>query len=460
MAKRKIMREFKINELSAVDRPAQEGAQMVLMKRDLDDKKKKPKKGEPGYVAKLALLTEDHADGHSHLILGPGDIAGFTSGGGTSHDDWHSHPWIKMENGTVVVGALNGHAHTILEGTFKMLATTEHLEELFSEDVKTSRKAVAERAVQTADGIAMKNGSLPIVTAEDVATVLDCQEFWGDNPDAIRHIMKRATVLEVELPNEGELATLFNQAQLASEDDLSKENKTMTTKNDKVTDEGSADATKLEEAVAKQAATEAELAVAKHLAEMTDAQKDHYTGLELEAATEFLTKSSDEKDAEITEASEADKVVYKSVDGTEYRKSDDTRLVAMAKDRDTDAKKLAKLEKDAEDKSYAKRAKDELANLPGTEDSKIATLKALDGIEDEDVRNTALESLHASNADMAQAFAERGTGSSPASVSAEAELDTLAKKYADENEVDFNAAMTHVCRTPEGSALYDQITQH
>ncbi len=460
MAKRKIMRAFKINELSAVDRPAQEGAQMVLMKRKDGDDKRKPKKGEPGYVAKLALMTQDHADGHSHLILGPGDIAGFTSGGGTNNEDWHSHPWIKMEDGTVVVGAINGHGHDILEGTFKMLVTIEHLEELFSDDVETSQKALAERQAMVDDEIAMKNGSLPIVTADDVATVLDCSEFWGDNPDAISHIMKRATVLKVELPSEGELATLFKDAQLASEDDLSKENKIMTTKNEKVTNEGSDDAKKLEEAVAKQAATEAELAVTKQLAEMTDAQKDHYTGLDLEAAQEFLTKSSDEKDADIKDASDADKVVYKSVEGTEYRKSDDPRLVAMAKDRDTDAKRLAKMEKDAEDKSYAKRAKEELANLPGTEDSKVATLKALDGIEDEDVRKTALEALHASNADMAQAFVEHGTGSSPASVSAGDELDTLAKKYAEDNEVSFSAAMKQVCRTPQGSALYEQTTQH
>lgn len=477
MAKRKIMRAFKIDELSAVDRPAQEGAQMVLMKRKhpvKDDDKKKPgkddkkpgkddkdddKKKKPAFMTKLALLTDDHPDGHSHLILGSGDIAGFTSFGGASNENGHQHPWVKMLSGDVLIGASHGHEHGIREEVTKMILSADQIEHLFSYDPDEAKAAALEKRAFAESGIAMEDGSLPLEKAEDIETVLNCQEFWGDNPEAIRHIMKRATVLEVELPDTGELATMFKTEQLAIEDDLSKENKTMTTKNVNVAkDEGFEK--QLEDAATKQAATEAELAVSKQLAEMTDAQKSHYTDLDLEAATEFLAKSADEKDEEIAAVKDADKVIFKSADGTEYRKSDDPRLVTMAKREEKRDVKMAKMEKDAGDKTYAKRAQDELPHLSGTEESKIATLKAIDGIEDEDVRKTSLEALHAQNTEMATAFESHGTTSSPASASAEVELDNLAKKYAEDNKVEYGKAYSAVCRTAKGNELYNQSTQH
>lgn len=445
---KKIMRSFKIDELSAVDSPAQEGARMVIMKRaHTDDKKKKKKDGGSVFVSKLALLTEDATDGHSHLILGSGDMAGFTSFGGATDEDGHNHPWIKLADGTVVVGADHGHEHSIREGTMKTLILPEDLLEKALEG-----NGRGDWLLKFAKGgEAMADGSLPIRDGADLESIFTCPELWGDNPDAIRHIMKRAEILKVELPTDGDLATLFKSAH------ISKETETMTKEN-KTGDEGSVKK-ELDEALAKQATTEAELKVAKRLADMSDVQKAHYQGLDVEAAVEFIEKTSDEMDADLDAAADADMVVYKSTDGTDYRQSDDPRTVALAKKADANDKKIAKMEKAAENTAYAKRAKDELSHLPGTEDSKVATLKAIDTIEDEDVRKTSLEALHAQNTDMAKAFTEYGTGSNPVAKSAEDELNTMVAKYAKENEVTEAVAYSAVCKTEEGSALYDQSTE-
>ncbi len=112
--KRRIMRAFKVNEISVVDRPAQQGAVAVIMKR----------KGAPGYDPKnpdrrkrgrapqteneqiekgSALTTEE--EGHTHLLIlvGPPDGVELNSGT-TSWDDEHAHPWIKTEGGEIVIG--------------------------------------------------------------------------------------------------------------------------------------------------------------------------------------------------------------------------------------------------------------------------------------------------------------------------------------------------------------------
>lgn len=451
--KKKIMRAFKINELSAVDVPAQEGARMTIMKRAEGTGSVSP------LVEKVALLTEDHIDGHSHLILGAGDIAGFTSFGGASDEDGHNHPWIKKADGSVIVGASHGHIHGLVSDTFKLLMTKDHIEKLFSDDPDVAMAAAADRQAHIDTGVAMENGSFPIETANHVSLVLKCSDVWGDNPDAIRHIIKRAKVLSVELPTDGELATLFEKAKELSKEDPSEEIEKMTKRDDKPA--GDADVKEqLDAALAKQAETEVELKTTKKFADMTDIQKDHYNDLDPEAAVEFIDLSSEDKDAVLKNIADADKVIYKALDGSEYRTSDDVRLVKMAKDRDVDAKTLAKMKKDAEDKTYAKRAADELPHLPGTEESKIATLKALDKIEDEDTRAAALEGIHASNAQMAKAFETQGTTTNPSVQSAEQELDELVKRHAKEQDVEYSKAYRAVCNTPEGSALYEQSTQH
>jgi hypothetical protein len=141
-------------------------------------------------------------------------------------------------------------------------------------------------------------------------------------------------------------------------------------------------------------------------------------------------------------AEETNPVVYTStLDGTEFRKNDDPRLVAMAKRDDIREKELLKLRADRQNDEFVKRADTELGHLPGTATQKAALLKSIESIEDEDVRKAAHAAVVAGDKAMVAAF--NSTGSStvlPDVGSAEAELDAKAKEYAKANSVDFYTA--------------------
>lgn len=105
--KRRVMKDFRINEISLVDRPAQPTASITIMKRDDSEKE----------IAKGGALTTSNK-GHSHII----DLFNFDgerSHGDTRHslsegeEQHHSHPWIKMEDGTIVIGEAEGHSHAV-----------------------------------------------------------------------------------------------------------------------------------------------------------------------------------------------------------------------------------------------------------------------------------------------------------------------------------------------------------
>lgn len=107
LGKRTIMRELRINEISAVDVPAQEGARKAIMKRataqDIPENR----------VAKKACLTTA-VDGHSHLVSldwGNGEM----NSGETSYSDGHSHPWVRTEDGKIKIGEARGHTHEVAE---------------------------------------------------------------------------------------------------------------------------------------------------------------------------------------------------------------------------------------------------------------------------------------------------------------------------------------------------------
>lgn len=447
--KKKIMRAFKINELSAVDFPAQEGATMTIMKRA---------GGTHEYLAKMAYLTDDAPDGHSHLILAAGDIAGFTSMNGSGEgDDFHSHPWINTVEGVPVIGASNGHEHGVREGMMKMILPEEWVADLSSEDHDVALKATEKCLSLAKSGVSMDNGSLPIQDGADLNALFKSSDLWDDDPEAIRHIVKRAESLGVGLPTDGELATLLKN----NTADPSKETGIMTKEN-KTGDEGGTNenvAKQLEDAQAATAKVETELKTVKRLAEMTDVQKAFYGELELENASGFLALTSKDQDAEITKANEKDTVIYKAADGTEYRASDDKRMVEMAKRGDARDKELAEIKKSRADETYTKRAGDELEHLPGTVETKIEILKALDGIKDEGVRDEALKSIHAQNKDMAKAFETHGASNDPMDKSAADELDALTKKHAVDNDLTFEKAQVAVLGTDKGAALYSQVSQ-
>ena len=107
--RKRIMRSLKINEISAVDRPAQAGARAVIMKRANDPDGADPKEGD---VAKVTALT-DEVENFAHLVTLVSFEGEERNSGQTSFDNEHSHPWIRTVDGEIVIGAADGHTHVI-----------------------------------------------------------------------------------------------------------------------------------------------------------------------------------------------------------------------------------------------------------------------------------------------------------------------------------------------------------
>jgi hypothetical protein len=206
--------------------------------------------------------------------------------------------------------------------------------------------------------------------------------------------------------------------------------------------------TKEEKAVksAEERATSAEATAARatQVAELTDAQKAHFNDLDEDGQTAYLGKTATERqdviDKAVAKAADEDPVVYTDGSGREYRKSDDARLTAMAKERDEDRKELVKSRVATEQAGFEKRAESELPDLPGDLPVRAAIVKAIDGIEDEDTRKAAHESVQAGNKAIKAAFSTVGARAANESVGAESELDELAKAYAKEHTTDFHTA--------------------
>jgi len=176
------------------------------------------------------------------------------------------------------------------------------------------------------------------------------------------------------------------------------------------------------------------------VAEMTDSHKELYGKLSGDAKDQFLFASKDEREDIVKGSVVEDPVIYKAEDGSEFRKSDDPRLVIMAKKNDANEKRLRKSEEARETARLEKRAEDEFTNVPGTLETRVAMIKSLEAIEDEDVRKAAFESLKAQNAKMGESFQVIGADGQPVikgKGDAEAELEQLAKDYAIEKSIGF-----------------------
>lgn len=206
-------------------------------------------------------------------------------------------------------------------------------------------------------------------------------------------------------------------------------------------------------------------ALAEHndkLAKLNDAEKAHMGALPESARPAFLALEGDARKSELAKAVDADPVILKSEDGTEYRKSDDPRLVKMAKQADED-RKVAKAEiAKREEMELQKRATSpDLEHYGAKPDVTAAMLKALDGIEDETTRKAAIDSLKASSSTNAAAFKTAGYrgGNEEDSDDPMVKIDKLTAAYATKNGTSIAKAMSEVLKTEEGKALHKQTLE-
>ncbi len=408
--KRRIMHKFKMDEISAVDRPAQSPALSVIMKRD----ESVDKAGD--MVNALTSAEEGHQHGIS--INQHDDEMYVTVHYARSEDaeGGHDHQVVVNTTGDMVVSENMGHTHTI---------DTEAVRNIMFSCIANKRESTMP--------LPEINNVMDLTKA---LTILKSAEAKDINEIA-EHVAKRAEALGMTelLPVEGEFASIFKNAAdngggpETGEPDMSK-----------------TDTTATETAVNE---LKAKLAKAETFGKLTDVQKAHYTSLDDAAKEEFLAKSESEREDVVTLAKAADAVVYTTLDGEQFSKSDDPRLVAMAKRADAQTKALEKAAQREGDAVFAKRAETELSHLPGEGSTHVAILKAMDTIENEDVRKAALEVLKSNNVANESAFVTTGTMevSKAAAGDAHAELDRLAKAHQKSQGGDFYAAYDAITKT-------------
>lgn len=193
---------------------------------------------------------------------------------------------------------------------------------------------------------------------------------------------------------------------------------------------------------------------------MSDKERELYDKMSDADKKKHLKKSDSERLEAVEKAFATDPVVYTTLDGVEITKSAGAVTLAIAKKLDDQTRALAKAEAKAADVELTKRVNDELGHLGGDVEARKDLLKAVDGIADEKRREEVLKALRSADAAIKKAFTKVGTTErlSKAAVEgaedAEAELETLAKAYAKEHNVDFTKAYAEVINTEKGQELY------
>ena len=212
-----------------------------------------------------------------------------------------------------------------------------------------------------------------------------------------------------------------------------------------------------DESKAKVAELEKANARSQSILALTAEQRAHFDALKGAEQDQFLALTAEQRADVVKNLRDANPVVFKSADGTEYRKNDDARLIKMARENDQRAVELAREQSIRKQADLEKRAADEFKTLGGDVVVKAALLGAVEGITDATTRGKVLEALKAHDAGLGAAFQRVGT-STPANVNKRAgdRLDELAKAYAANHKCDLGKAYDEVIRTPEGRVLYEE----
>jgi hypothetical protein len=449
MSKR-IMREFRISEISAVDRPAQKGAKMTIMKRDDD---------EPYWKREFNADQRERA-AESGAAMPDGSFPIITTG--------------DLKNALRAIGRANdpeaARKHIIRRA--RALDAVDMLPDDWNvKKIDEAIDTIAKRWIDPADG------AKPF--SEFLAASLECTRYYevmeeagpviGALDSSLRSIAGDATTdgaakqtamresveafmtkIRETMPKiEEEIADAFTDLGKRSNagdragDHIGKKEHPMSDDVKKVAD------------LEKQAADlNTKLS---NLLSMSKAERDHLDDVDDDdEKEEFLRATPAERKAKMKKRADNDPVVFKSADGTEFRKSDDPRLVEMAKRAD-ESDKVAKAERDARQMSeLTKRASDEFSHLPGTADAKAGILKAMSSMPEEVQKN--LETiLKASEKMVATGFAMKGVmdGSTSDSTSPEAQLEKKAKEIEKAEGITFAKAYDKAAQ--QNPDLYQQI---
>ena len=362
---KRIMSEFKIAEISAVDVPAQEGAKMVLMKR-ADLEKPNSDKGE----TQMTPPTEKNSD----ISL---EIA---------------KRYIDTTEGAVSFG-------TALAEEIKSSIYWETMNAVgpYLYSLDTSLRSIAgDVQVDNETKLTMMRN-----TVEDFMLVI--RQVWSGIDQVVEQSLAGKSI-------EGD-ATMTARTVKSYEDenlDLTKQIEDLKKSND------TAKFAEQLEALGKQVESltaERDEATAK--ASMTDAEKEFMGTLDKEEKAKFMSMSGDERKARMKKSAEDDDTVV--IKGRTIRKSavgEDVFEIFKAQAAEAEVlRKSVEEERDRrETAEFGKRAEDELGHLPGTVTERANILKAVSKLP-EDVRTSIEKALTAGDKAVKSAFSTLGTNS-------------------------------------------------
>jgi hypothetical protein len=427
--KKNIMRSFKMAEISAVDRPAQAGALAVLAKRNSTDP-----------VADLAKATFQEALDGQLLATRVSEIFYRSFDGLWARNDAFRCALIdelaEGGDGTKASEDYLASVRTLIESA---VATAR---ETGADATDEQLAAAVEKAAST--WLQTKETTMFKTRAELLAAIAKFQTGGGTQAE-IDLIKSSAVHLKAEdaLPAGGALAKVAADPALV---DLQKRFE----RSEKVN------------------------------ALSGDVRK-HFDGLGDDAARDaFLALDPTAQAAEVSKAAGPDPVVYTTIDGVAIHKSDGATVLSLAKSADNAARENAKLVLKLNNASFEKRANEDLGKLGGTTDTRIALLKAVDGIEDEATRTAVLDTLRSANKAASGAFERRGTtaggganlGKADGSggeqfhgteggdltKAADRKLDEEVRKRmtaaGETGEASYSKHLMAFCNTPEGRQLY------
>lgn len=200
-------------------------------------------------------------------------------------------------------------------------------------------------------------------------------------------------------------------------------------------------------------ADEKELAKLRALAAMTDVQKAHHAKLDEQGQAEFEAFSADERDA-VVKALVVEDESFVGDDGVTVAKSAvGTAAYNVMK---SQHQQIAKLRDEADMTRLVKQAESELKHLPGEAVAKAKVLKSIERMPQAE-RDALTAMLKSGDAACAPGFKPAAAAGEPAAGAAEATLGGMVTKYMTEHKVTKSAALKAVYASEEGKALLEEI---
>ena len=412
--KRRIMRSFKMGEISGVDEPAQEGARIVMMKRAPDPAA--PALNDTPLVIAKAMFAEVFAEEKTEQVVC------------RAFYDAMDDRWLADSSFQEALKSGSGD------------------EEISKEQYLAAVRQMAENAVASVR--AARSGSAP----DDETMKSSVAKAVGDaKPSFAKHV-KEQPMFKTLAELQAAIAKYTSGDRTVSKADLRKAAIDLDAVTSLTGDLSFVPAT--DPAIETLKRENAEL-------KLTPDVRKHYDGLDDAAKTTFLAKSATEQQAEVEAMTKGDPIVYTAKDGTVIRKSDGAATLMMAKNFDAINDRLDKVEKGQVEGTIEKRASTEFPNLPTK--STVAMLKAAANLEDAEA-NEIIEGLRVANKAVKPKFQQLGNSgyvhkSFADPEGAEDKIEALAKSLMakSEGKLTYEQAYAKALSSPEGREIFNEM---